>query len=125
MHLEQLNLTYLSNEDRILLRIGFFVKDAEQEKQEIQLFFTRRMLQRLWPTLMEADSAPGRGPTRTVGSTVVLVNGALAAYIASLKSDAPLFPAPMTIARAASPVSDTNSPSGAATTPVQAPAPAP
>lgn len=54
MHLEQLNLTYLVNEDRILLRIGFFVKDAEQEKQEIQLFFTRRMLQRLWPTLMEA-----------------------------------------------------------------------
>src|SRR5262249_44221086 len=29
-----------------------------------------------------ADSAAGRGPTRTVGSTVLLINGALAAYIA-------------------------------------------
>jgi len=35
-----------------------------------------------WPTSTDADSAAGRGPTRTVGSTVVLVNGALAAYIA-------------------------------------------
>ncbi|MFA9275515.1 MAG: hypothetical protein ACEQSE_11655 [Candidatus Aquirickettsiella gammari] len=57
MHLEQLNLTYLLNEDRILLRIAFSVKDAAQEKQEIQLFFTRRMLQRLWPTMMEAISS--------------------------------------------------------------------
>lgn len=57
MHLEQLNLTYLLNEDRILLRIAFSVKDAAQEKQEIQLFFTRRMLQRLWPTLIEAISS--------------------------------------------------------------------
>ncbi|MBR7801297.1 hypothetical protein [Undibacterium fentianense] len=54
MHLEQLNLTYLPQEDRILLRIGFFVKDADPEKQEVQIFFTRRMLQRMWPTLMEA-----------------------------------------------------------------------
>ncbi len=34
-----------------------------------------------WPTPGD-DDAGGRGPTRTVGSTVVLVNGALAAYIA-------------------------------------------
>ena len=54
MHLEQLNLTYNPAEDRILLRIGFSVKDAEQEKQQIQIFITRRMLQRLWPTLIEA-----------------------------------------------------------------------
>ncbi len=33
-----------------------------------------------WPASGETD-APGRGPTRTVGSLVVLVNGALAAYI--------------------------------------------
>ena len=33
-----------------------------------------------WPATSAADGA-GRGPTRTVGSLVVLVNGALAAYI--------------------------------------------
>jgi ATP-dependent Lhr-like helicase len=34
-----------------------------------------------WPGLSEAESAAGRGPTRTVGSSVVLVNGALGAYV--------------------------------------------
>ena len=34
-----------------------------------------------WPAVSETDSTAGRGPTRTVGSLVVLVNGALAAYI--------------------------------------------
>ena len=34
-----------------------------------------------WPVVSAADSASGRGPTRTVGSQVVLVNGALGAYI--------------------------------------------
>ncbi len=33
-----------------------------------------------WPAASSGDGA-GRGPTRTVGATVVLVNGALAAYI--------------------------------------------
>lgn len=60
MHLEQLNLTYLINEDRILLRIGFSTRNKEtelDEKQEVQLFITRRMLQRLWPVLMESISS--------------------------------------------------------------------
>ena len=34
-----------------------------------------------WPAASGTDGAAGRGPTRTVGSIVVLVNGALAAYI--------------------------------------------
>jgi ATP-dependent Lhr-like helicase len=34
-----------------------------------------------WPATSATDGAAGRGPTRTVGSIVVLVNGALAAYI--------------------------------------------
>ncbi len=34
-----------------------------------------------WPAVSEADSTAGRGPTRTVGSQVILVNGALAAYV--------------------------------------------
>jgi ATP-dependent Lhr-like helicase len=34
-----------------------------------------------WPGLSEAESAASRGPTRTVGSIVLLVNGALAAYV--------------------------------------------
>ena len=35
-----------------------------------------------WPALNAADAGAGRGPTRTVGSIVVLVDGALAAYVA-------------------------------------------
>jgi ATP-dependent helicase Lhr and Lhr-like helicase len=35
-----------------------------------------------WPSLDPADSSAGRGPTRTVGSVVVLVDGALAGYVA-------------------------------------------
>lgn len=57
MHLEQLNLTYLTDEDRILLRIGFSSEEAEPSKQELQIFFTRRLLQKMWPTLMEAIGA--------------------------------------------------------------------
>jgi len=34
-----------------------------------------------WPDRSSSDADRGRGPTRTVGSVVVLVNGALAAYI--------------------------------------------
>jgi ATP-dependent Lhr-like helicase len=34
-----------------------------------------------WPEASAADEAAGRGPTRSVGALVVLVNGALAAYI--------------------------------------------
>ncbi len=34
-----------------------------------------------WPPSPEAETGAGRGPTRTVGSLVILVNGALAAYI--------------------------------------------
>jgi ATP-dependent Lhr-like helicase len=34
-----------------------------------------------WPGLSDAEASAGRGPTRTVGSIVLLVNGALAAYI--------------------------------------------
>ena len=34
-----------------------------------------------WPAPVHGDGAGGRGPTRTVGSLVVLVNGSIAAYI--------------------------------------------
>jgi ATP-dependent helicase Lhr and Lhr-like helicase len=34
-----------------------------------------------WPAPTDANGSGGRGPTRTVGSLVVLVNGSLAAYI--------------------------------------------
>jgi hypothetical protein len=54
MYLEQLNLTYLPLEDRLLLRIGFKDKEPEKPKQEIQLYLTRRLLQRLWPSMMNA-----------------------------------------------------------------------
>ncbi|MEN3338867.1 MAG: ATP-dependent helicase Lhr and Lhr-like helicase, partial [Acidobacteriota bacterium] len=34
-----------------------------------------------WPVQADGDTAAGRGPTRTVGALVVLVNGSLASYI--------------------------------------------
>jgi hypothetical protein len=54
MNLEQLNLSYLPQEDRILFRIGFSSPDEESAKQEIKILLTRRLVQRLWPTLIEA-----------------------------------------------------------------------
>ncbi len=57
MHLEQLNLSYLISEDRIVLKIGFSLAEHEEIKKEIQVFLTRRMLKKMWPTLMEAISA--------------------------------------------------------------------
>lgn len=54
MNLEQLNLSYLPQEDRILFRIGFSSPDEECAKQEIKILLTRRLVQRLWPTLIEA-----------------------------------------------------------------------
>jgi len=35
-----------------------------------------------WPSTGDGESSGARGPTRSVGSLVVLVNGALAAYVA-------------------------------------------
>jgi ATP-dependent Lhr-like helicase len=35
-----------------------------------------------WPTFAAAAASAGRGPMRAVGATVILVNGALAAYLA-------------------------------------------
>lgn len=54
MQLEQLNLTYLANEDRILCKVGLSAESADAPKNEIQLFFTRRLLQLMWPVLMES-----------------------------------------------------------------------
>jgi ATP-dependent Lhr-like helicase len=58
-----------------------------------------------WPAVSETDSAAGRGPTRTVGSQVILVNGALAAYIPRGARQITVFlpedePARSTVARA-------------------------
>jgi ATP-dependent Lhr-like helicase len=35
-----------------------------------------------WPSTGDGEGSGGRGPTRSVGSLVVLVNGSLAAYVA-------------------------------------------
>lgn len=54
MNLEQLNLSFLPQEDRILFRIGFTSTAEVDAKQEIKILLTRRLVQRLWPTLIEA-----------------------------------------------------------------------
>lgn len=54
MNLEQLNLVYLPQEDRILFRIGFGAPDEHSPKQEVKILLTRRLVQRLWPTLIDA-----------------------------------------------------------------------
>lgn len=58
MHLEQLNLSYLPAEDRILLRVGLSAASQDaKEKHEVQIFLTRRMLKLMWPAMMEATTA--------------------------------------------------------------------
>ena len=54
MQLEQLNLSYLANEDRILCKVGLSSEAPDGPKNEIQFFFTRRLLQLMWPVLMES-----------------------------------------------------------------------
>lgn len=54
MNLEQINLSYQQNEDRILLRIGFGATHEGGQKQEVLFFLTRRLLQNLWPVLLQA-----------------------------------------------------------------------
>lgn len=54
MHLEQLNLSYSANEDRILVRIGLSKAEADETKPEIQFFLTRRLLERFWPVFLDA-----------------------------------------------------------------------
>lgn len=54
MNLEQINLSYQQNEDRILLRIGFSAAQEGGQKQEVLAFLTRRLLQNLWPVLLQA-----------------------------------------------------------------------
>lgn len=54
MNLEQLNLVYLPQEDRLLFRIGFSAPNDNASKQEVKMLLTRRLVQRLWPTLIDA-----------------------------------------------------------------------
>jgi hypothetical protein len=54
MNLEQFNLSFIPQEDRILFRIGFSATPPETQKQEIKIVFTRRLVKLLWPTLIEA-----------------------------------------------------------------------
>jgi hypothetical protein len=54
MNLEQMQISYLINEDRILLKMGFLTTDDVPAKQEIQIYITRRLLQNLWPVMIKA-----------------------------------------------------------------------
>lgn len=54
MNLEQLHLSYLINEDRILLKMGFLTTNDAPTRQEIQIYITRRLLHNLWPVLLKA-----------------------------------------------------------------------
>lgn len=54
MNLEQINLSYQHNEDRILLRIGFSAAREGGQKQEVLVLLTRRLLQNLWPVMLQA-----------------------------------------------------------------------
>jgi hypothetical protein len=54
MNLEQLNVSYLVNEDRLLLKMGFLSEGDSPTKQEVQIFITRRLLSNLWPVLLKS-----------------------------------------------------------------------
>jgi hypothetical protein len=54
MNLEQFNLSFIPQEDRILFRIGFSATPPKTQKQEIKIVFTRRLVKLLWPILVES-----------------------------------------------------------------------
>jgi len=60
MNLEQLNLNYLPDEDRLLLKLSLaqgattITGNQQSERQEIRVFITRRLLKNLWPVIMQA-----------------------------------------------------------------------
>ncbi|MFZ6767112.1 hypothetical protein ACO0LM_08495 [Undibacterium sp. Di26W] len=53
MDLQQLQISYLPVQDRLLVKFSFAEKSASA-RQEIHLLFTRRLTMQFWPTLLEA-----------------------------------------------------------------------
>ncbi|MDP1978739.1 hypothetical protein [Undibacterium sp.] len=53
MDLHQIQITYLPDQDRLLLKLSFAEKD-KAARQEIDLLFTRRTTMKFWPGLLEA-----------------------------------------------------------------------
>ncbi len=52
MELHQIQVTYSAEEDRLLCRTSF--KGEDEGLQEIRVWLTRRMVQRLWPVIIDA-----------------------------------------------------------------------
>lgn len=52
MELLQIQIIYQADQDRLQLRLSF--GGAEQEKQEIQAYLTRRLVRQLWPVCLQA-----------------------------------------------------------------------
>ncbi|MFZ6719600.1 hypothetical protein [Undibacterium sp. Ji49W] len=53
MELQQLQMSYLPDQDRLLIKFSFGEKSSSS-RQEIHLLFTRRLTMQFWPTLLEA-----------------------------------------------------------------------
>lgn len=52
MDLHQLQVTYQTEEDRLLLRASF--KESDGSLQELRAWLTRRMIRSLWPAIVDA-----------------------------------------------------------------------
>ena len=59
MELQQLQTSYLPDQDRLLIKFSFAEKSTNNKisnRQEIHLLFTRRTTMKFWPALLEAMS---------------------------------------------------------------------
>jgi hypothetical protein len=52
MHLHQFQMSYIAAEDRIMLRVSFH--DEHQALHELRAWLTRRMVSRVWPTILQS-----------------------------------------------------------------------
>ncbi|MCU6433128.1 hypothetical protein LPB67_04980 [Undibacterium sp. Jales W-56] len=56
MELHQIHVHYQPGQDRLLAKFSFNDAAADQARQEIRCFLTRRITMRLWPAMLESMS---------------------------------------------------------------------
>lgn len=56
MELHQIQVSYQDYEDRLLVKFSFAEPDMSEARQEIKIWFTRRLALMFWPAILEALS---------------------------------------------------------------------
>ncbi|MDE2428812.1 MAG: hypothetical protein KGM99_08795 [Burkholderiales bacterium] len=54
MDLHQVQISYETDQDRLLIKFAFIDAENEKKRQEIKVHFTRRITLQFWPTVLEA-----------------------------------------------------------------------